>query len=87
MKALNVFDDFEQGVWLLKNVSLALLCQQLKFCRISKSDLHNSDMISQAQDKINNIFSEKCENFVRIEEKIPNKKIIRLPKRLTDSDF
>ena len=44
-------------------------------------------MIIHARDRINNIFSEKCENFVRIEEKIPNKKIIRLPKRLTDSGF
>ena len=48
---------------------------------------NNEDMINKARDKINNIFSEKCENFVRIKEKKPNKKIIRLPKRLTDINF
>ncbi len=35
---------------------------------------NNSDMISKAQDKINNIFSEKCEHNVRIKENPPNKK-------------
>lgn len=44
-------------------------------------------MISKAQDKINNIFSKKCEHNVRIKENPPNKKIIRLPKRLTDITF
>ena len=44
-------------------------------------------MIIKARNKINNIFSEKCENNVRINENPPNKKIIRLPKKLTDIAF
>lgn len=48
---------------------------------------NNNDMIIKARSKINNIFSEKCENNVRIKENPPNKKIIRLPKRLTDINF
>lgn len=50
---------------------------------------NNDDMIKSANSKINSFFekTKKCENFVRTEEKSPNKKIIRFPKRLADTVF
>lgn len=50
---------------------------------------NNDDMIKSANSKINSFFekTKKCENFVRTEEKNPNKKIIRFPKRLADTVF
>lgn len=50
---------------------------------------NNDDMIKSANSKINSFFekTKKCENFVRTEDKKPNKKIIRFPKRLADTCF
>lgn len=47
---------------------------------------NNQDMINSAQNILNNTFK-KCENFVRIKEKPPNKKIIHFPEKSMDSSF
>lgn len=50
---------------------------------------NNDDMVKAANSKINSFFekTKKCENYVRIDESKPNKKIIRFPKRLADTVF
>lgn len=48
---------------------------------------NNKDMINNAQEKIDNIFSKKCEQNVRINNKSTNKKIIHFPERSVDITF
>lgn len=48
---------------------------------------NNEDMIAKAQLVLNNVFSKKYENFVRIKQETPNKKIIQFPKRSLDTAF
>lgn len=50
---------------------------------------NNEDMISQAQQTLNNVFEKqkKCELFVSQIKKSPNKKIIQFPKRSLDTAF
>lgn len=48
---------------------------------------NNQDMIQSATQKIDNIFSKKCEQNVSKTQKPPNKKIIHFPKRHVDIMF
>lgn len=48
---------------------------------------NNQDMIKLATEKIDNIFSKKCEQNVRIEKEYQGNNIIKFPKKPMDSVF